>query len=105
MICARIVHLELDSLFDHFAEMIERHVARGLGIVEAPVRVFFYDDRTGRPAFLFAQAGSSVIKIGDIPLVIPLAISLGGNFSTLCAALSRTSYRIAAFFDLPNGAL
>src|SRR5262245_14769048 len=42
-----IAHFELDPVLHHVAQMFERHVARCLGVVEAAVRVFFYDDRTG----------------------------------------------------------
>ena len=38
--------LEFGARFDHFAEMVERHIARGLGVVEPPVRVLLDDDRS-----------------------------------------------------------
>jgi len=41
---------KFDALLHHVAKMVERDVARGLRVVEAAVRVFFYDDRTGRPS-------------------------------------------------------
>jgi len=61
---AGVTNFELDALFDHVAKMIERDIARRLRVVEAAVRVFFYDDRTGRPATCIAQAGSSNRKRG-----------------------------------------
>ena len=36
---------ELDALFDHMGQMIERHVTRSLRVVEAPVCVLLDDDR------------------------------------------------------------
>ncbi len=65
---ARIAHLEFDAFLHHLAEMVERDVARRMRVVEAPVRVFFYDDRTGRPALCLVQAGSSIACDGAFPV-------------------------------------
>src|SRR5688572_24198241 len=91
---AGVAHFELDALFDHVAQMIERHVARCLGIVEAAVRVFFYDDRTGRPAVWFAQAGSSIARP---------KVDLVGLDNTDAAPLSRVFLQRSIFGLRPIG--
>ena len=40
----RIQHVEIDVLADHLGEVVERDVAAGVGVVEAPVGVFLDND-------------------------------------------------------------
>ena len=48
---ARILDLELGPLLHHPCQVIERHIAGGLGVIETPVGIFFYDDRLGLGLF------------------------------------------------------
>ena len=53
---ARILHLELGALLHHRRQVIERHIAGGLGVVETPVGIFFDDDRPSALGLFFRHA-------------------------------------------------
>ena len=48
---ARVLHLEFGAFLDHRGQVIECHIAGGLGVVETPVGVFLDDDRPFGLAF------------------------------------------------------
>ena len=58
---ARVLDLELGAVLHHGRQMIERHIAGGLGIVETPVRVFLDDDRAVGLGFLFRHVDSPML--------------------------------------------
>src|SRR5262249_45186523 len=65
---AGIAHLELGSFLHHLSEMVERHITRGLGVVESAVRILLDDARGLGVWAFFRHARISLIWRRFTPL-------------------------------------